>query len=128
MPENENFIQPPPKFCEIKEVKKMIRDRGNIKWNAMMLPEHVKMLREWREKDRCEEKPVLDEWALQDLNEQLLIACTNHYEVELNIWQNHRTSKVAGKIAKLDDKRRICTLEDGRSFSFESIYGITIME
>ncbi|MFC5558870.1 YolD-like family protein [Ureibacillus thermophilus] len=106
----------------------MIRDRGNIKWNAMMLPEHVKMLREWREKDEREEKPVLDEWALQDLNEQLLIAYKNHYEVELKIWKKDRTSKATGKIAVLDNKRRICILEDGRSFPFESIYGATILE
>ncbi|MED3661299.1 YolD-like family protein [Ureibacillus sp. FSL K6-8385] len=106
----------------------MIRDRGNIKWNAMMLPEHVKMLREWREKDRCEERPVLDEWALQDLNEQLIAACANHCEVELKIWQNRRIFKAAGKIAELDGKRRICTFEDGRAFPFESICGITVME
>lgn len=106
----------------------MIRDRGNIKWNALMLPEHVKKLREWREKDKHEEKPILDEWVLQDLNEQLLIAYTNQYEVELKIWQKHRTFKVMGKIAHLDDERGICTLKDGRTFPFESIYGITVME
>lgn len=55
---------------EYKRGEKVIRDRGNIKWNAMMLPEHVKVLREWREKDKYEEKPTLDEGALQDLNEQ----------------------------------------------------------
>ncbi|SIT81246.1 YolD-like family protein [Edaphobacillus lindanitolerans] len=27
----------------------MIRDRGNIKWTAMMLPEHLRLLREWQE-------------------------------------------------------------------------------
>ncbi len=34
----------------------MIRDRGNIKWTAMMLPEHVKLLREWQEQDQVREK------------------------------------------------------------------------
>lgn len=27
----------------------MIQDRGSIKWTAMMLPEHVKLLREYNE-------------------------------------------------------------------------------
>jgi len=30
---------------------RMIRDRGNIKWTAMMLPEHLKLLREWQEEE-----------------------------------------------------------------------------
>jgi hypothetical protein len=112
---------------ECKRGEKVIRDRGNIKWNAMMLPEHVKVLREWREKDKYEEKPTLDEGALQDLNEQLLIAFTNRYEVELKIWHKGRIFKATGKIAKLHAEHG-CTFEDGRTFSFESIYGITIME
>lgn len=45
----------------------MIRDRGNIKWTAMMLPEHLKLLREWQEEEERRE-PVgpdpqqLEEW------------------------------------------------------------------
>ncbi|NLY79250.1 MAG: YolD-like family protein [Lysinibacillus sp.] len=106
----------------------MIRDRGNIKWNAMMLPEHVKKLREWKKQDEYEEKPELDEFTLQDFNEQLLIAYTNRYEVELKIWKDRHTYKVNGKIAKIHEHQGTFTLEDGRTFSFESIYGIAIIE
>lgn len=106
----------------------MIRDRGNIKWNAMMLPEHVKKLREWKVQDEYEEKPELDEFTLQDINEQLLIAYTNRYEVELKIWKDRHTYKVTGLIVKLNAERGILTLEDGRTFSFDSIFGITMMD
>ncbi|SOC11702.1 YolD-like protein [Ureibacillus xyleni] len=105
----------------------MIRDRGNIKWNAMMLPEHVKLLREWHEKDQYVKKPELDEWALQEISEQLRIAYTNKIEVELNIWKEKHISKVTGKIAKLNVENALLYLEDGRQFPFQSIFGVTFI-
>src|SRR4051812_6653227 len=106
----------------------VIRDRGNIKWNAMMLPEHVKLLRDWHEKDRYVEKPELDEWALQEMSEQLQIAMTNRLEVELKIWEASHIFKATGIISKLDEKNGALYLEDGRRFFFHFIVGITRYE
>lgn len=64
----------------------MNRDRGTIKWNAMMLPEHVKLLRDWQAEDQYEIKPDVDEWAQQELAEQLQIAYKNHVFIELTYW------------------------------------------
>jgi len=37
------------------------KDRGNIKWTSLMLPEHVQMVKEiWKEEEKVQ-KPVLDE-------------------------------------------------------------------
>jgi YolD-like protein. len=44
----------------------MIRDRGRIKWSAMMLPEHVKMLREWAEEEKWEEEKTADEQTREE--------------------------------------------------------------
>lgn len=104
----------------------MIRDRGNIKWNAMMLPEHVKLLREWQEKDDDVEKPELDEWALQELSEQLQLAYRNHTQVELKIWEAAHIFTATGIISKLDDTKRTLYLEDGRRFLFQSILGVML--
>lgn len=106
----------------------MIRDRGNIKWNTMMLPEHVKLLREWHEKDQYVAKPQLDEWTLQELSEQLQRAFTNKLEVELNIWEEKRLLKGIGKIAKLNINNETLYLEDGRKFPFQSIFGVSLIE
>ncbi|RHW40077.1 YolD-like family protein [Lysinibacillus yapensis] len=106
----------------------MIRDRGNIKWNAMMLPEHVKYLREWHENDQYVEKPELDEWALQELSEQLQKAFENGLEVELKIWEAKHIFKATGIIAKLDIKNSALYLEDGRKFPFPFIVGVTRYE
>ncbi|MEK3885872.1 YolD-like family protein [Bacillus sp. FSL K6-3431] len=45
----------------------MIHDR--IKWNSLMLPEHVAMLRNWAAEDIHEEPKELDEQKLEQLNE-----------------------------------------------------------
>ena len=44
----------------------MLRDRGNIKWTAMMLPEHVQRLRTWQQEDQQITKPTFDEWTESD--------------------------------------------------------------
>lgn len=106
----------------------MIRDRGNIKWNAMMLPEHVKALREWKEQDEYVEKPELDEWALQELSDQLQIAYNSNIEVELKVWEEKQIYKTIGVIQKLNVKDASLSLEDGRRFPFSSIYGVTLKE
>lgn len=46
----------------------MIRDRGRIKWNSLMLPEHVKMLREWAKEGTWTEQKQLDEQKLEMLD------------------------------------------------------------
>lgn len=38
-----------------------LKDRGTIKWTAIMLPEHVKMLKEMFAEDEKIEKPLIDE-------------------------------------------------------------------
>nr|WP_106783386.1 YolD-like family protein [Lysinibacillus timonensis] len=104
----------------------MIRDRGNIKWNAMMLPEHVKLLREWKIQDDYIKKPELDEWALQEMSDRLQTAYLQKAEVDLNIWEEKQIYKVSGVIANLNTKNAKLYLEDGRSYPFQSIFGVSI--
>ena len=42
-----------------------IRDRGNVKWTAMMLSEHVAELHRWQNEDNYEGRPELDDYDLQ---------------------------------------------------------------
>lgn len=45
-----------------------IRDRGNIKWTAMMLTEHKDALEKWALETRELSKPQLDEQKLEEMN------------------------------------------------------------
>lgn len=53
----------------------MIKDRGSIKWQGMMLPEHVAKINYWRNK-RYEERPQLDDFDLQSIQEEIESAYT----------------------------------------------------
>lgn len=43
----------------------MLRDRGRIKWTAMMLPEHVKMLRVWQQEEGRVKAVEVDEQQIR---------------------------------------------------------------
>ena len=51
-----------------------VRDRGSKKWVAMMLPEHVQLLRQYNEDIKKIPRPNLDEFDLLAIQEQIEIA------------------------------------------------------
>ncbi len=72
-------------------------------------------------------KPELDEWALQELSEQLQIAYNQKREVELKVWEETQIYKATGVIAKLNTTNATLYFEDGRAFPFQSIFGISFI-
>ncbi|WP_342538297.1 MULTISPECIES: YolD-like family protein [unclassified Sporosarcina] len=51
-----------------------IRDRGNVKWTAMMLSEHVAELHRWQNEDNYEGRPELDDYDLQAIQYEIEVA------------------------------------------------------
>lgn len=80
----------------------MIRDRGNIKWTSMMLPEHVKLLRDWSEADHYQEKRELDEQQLEQFNEIICMAMEEHAELVFTYYQEHFHHKCSGYVHYID--------------------------
>ena len=85
----------------------MNRDRGTIKWNAMMLPEHVKLLREWKAEDDYVQVPEIDEWAQEEIAEQLQIATQSNAYIELTYWQDGKIKKEGGYVQRLEQEQVI---------------------
>ncbi|MCA1030629.1 YolD-like family protein [Bacillus timonensis] len=81
----------------------MIRDRGNIKWTAMMLPEHVKLLRDWANEDSFEQMPVLDEQQLEEMNGVLGEAMEGGTELAITHYEGKRHRLVIGKVHHCDE-------------------------
>lgn len=77
------------------------RDRGNIKWTAMMLPEHVKLLREWQAEDAYVPEPQHDEYDYDELAHQIQTAFQTNSELSIQYWQNGSTFEVEGFIKEL---------------------------
>ncbi|WP_257347878.1 YolD-like family protein [Pseudalkalibacillus decolorationis] len=84
-----------------------IRDRGNIKWTAMMLPEHVKLLRDWKEEDRIQQKPELDEQKLEEMNEIIYEAMASNRPLSFIHFENTEYKILIGNIHYADPVQSI---------------------
>jgi hypothetical protein len=80
----------------------MIRDRGRIKWTSMMLPEHVKLLRDWAKEDTYERRKELDEQELEELNEVVGEAMEFSKLVSITHYVHHRHEQLVGSIHHAD--------------------------
>lgn len=89
----------------------MIRDRGNIKWTAMMLPEHVKAVRDWLETDGHIERPNLDDWELESIQMEIELAYKRQRAVSVTTWRKGKEFVYSGKIAELDQRLHFISIE-----------------
>jgi hypothetical protein len=80
----------------------MIRDRGRIKWTAMMLPEHIVQLREWQAEDEMDPEPNLTEDDLHLLQEELENAFNSQNDTIITNWRKGKKYTYIGKITVLD--------------------------
>ncbi len=81
----------------------MIRDRGRIKWTAMMLPEHVKLLRNWKREDAYEQKRELDEQKLDSMNELIFEAIEFEKSLTITHYRHKNYELLIGNIHFWDD-------------------------
>ncbi|MED3561723.1 hypothetical protein BIV60_16600 [Bacillus sp. MUM 116] len=102
----------------------MIRDRGRIKWTSMMLPEHVKLLRDWVKEDGYENRKEMDEQQLELMNEILLEAIEFDQFVTITHYRNRNYEIVIGKIHYWDEITQKLHIVD----RFEDIHRIPIRE
>ncbi|MBM4762200.1 YolD-like family protein [Bacillus sp. B15-48] len=110
----------------------MIRDRGRIKWTSMMLPEHVKMLRDWAREDETEAEKELDEQQLELMNEIIFEAMELKKFVVITYYHKQKYKLVIGKIRgwdQLKSKLRIADrFEDFHDIGLSSIVDVRIVE
>lgn len=108
-----------------------VRDRGSKKWVAMMLPEHVNLIRKYNEESKKTPKPELDEWDLQAIQESIEIAMKRDVETKIKNWKDGLIISHVGKIIWVDLSRRIIEMEDVfKSFTLklDDIVDVTILE
>ncbi|SIT91798.1 YolD-like family protein [Edaphobacillus lindanitolerans] len=91
----------------------MLRDRGNIKWTAMMLPEHIHELRKWEEEDKLVKRPELTEWDLQEIQAEIDTAMRRRCQVEVQTWRAGEIRTHIGVIENLDPRLKLICVADG---------------
>lgn len=111
-------------------VKGDVLDRGQLKWGALMLPEHVRMLREWRADEPAKHKPHLDEEELRLLQEEIGIAHQRQCMAELRYWGGGLKA-VSGTLASVDLRSKTVEVLSGTEvvrIDFNDLIGIRIID
>lgn len=103
----------------------MVNDRGSIKWSALMLPEHVEMIKEmWAEDDK-KEKPILDEQQINEINMKLQLALHDNLTVEVKYFKDHNFHATKGRIKTIVNSEGII-LEGGIKIKFSDVVYVII--
>ena len=108
-----------------------LQDRGSKKWVAMMLPEHVKMLREYGEEIKKEPRPDLNEFDYEIIHDQIALAMQRNVEIKIKRWKEAWGTHDGALLEWIDLRKRTIEIEDPfRSFelSIDEIVDVTISE
>ncbi|MFZ7103916.1 MAG: YolD-like family protein [Peptococcaceae bacterium] len=79
-----------------------MKDRGAVKWSALMLPEHKQLLEEFYAEQNYVEKPNLDQDKCAEINNILTEALKNNLRVKIEIYHDHALRTITGLIKKYD--------------------------
>lgn len=121
---NDEFYEP------VFDLSKL-QDRGNKKWVAMMLPEHVSLLREYGKEIKREPIPELDEWDYDAIQHTLDTAIKSKADTKVKLWRDGAFFYNRGIVESVDLRRRVIELEDPFSLlqlKLDEIVDVTIMD
>ncbi|WP_052000762.1 YolD-like family protein [Gracilibacillus boraciitolerans] len=106
----------------------MVNDRGNKKWTALMLPEHVEILRSLDEMEKDMEKPILSVDQLEEMETTLNEALENSLPVTIKYHKNKRIHQVTGSIkTPKNGKITIVTSDDILFINIGEIIGVNTL-
>lgn len=107
-----------------------LNDRGSKKWVAMMLPEHVALIRQYKEEINRDPKPELDEWDYDAIQENIQIALKSKADIKIKRWKDGKFIYNRGFVEGVDLYRREIEIQDPfylLRLNLDEIVDITIM-
>lgn len=84
-----------------------------MKWTAMMLPEHVKMLRDLDKAQDKVDKPSLDEQQIEDINQRIVEAMEYNQELVFYYYIAGEIRFIIGRVHYVDTLKREFRILDG---------------
>ncbi len=106
-----------------------VNDRGNIKWTAMMLPEHIELLQDLSKQQNYKNKPILDEQQIEFHGFKLAEAANGEKEVWIKYYRDHDFHEIVGhvKMGEPFDNYFRCRNDDGITrIQFDSLVDVEI--
>jgi YolD-like protein len=89
-----------------------IKDRGNIKWTCLMLPEHVKELRRYIHEEYYNlPEPAIDEQQMDIMNEIIYEAMEFHQPLRFMLYKNNRLIEI-GYVHFIDQYKHEIRIKD----------------
>lgn len=102
-----------------------------MKWQGMMLTEHVTMLKEYNQEIKRTPKPQLDEWDYDAIQHTLDAALKSKADTKVKLWRDGEFIYRRGTIESVDIQKRILELDDPFSLiqlKLDEIVDVTIMD
>jgi len=90
----------------------MIRDRGAIKWTAMMLPEHVESVKEALKEEEKIKQPILTEEKIQEMELLLLEGMEYNLFLRFDIFKNGSIKHLSGRTVYMDHLKKELRIQD----------------
>lgn len=90
----------------------MIKDRGGMKWQGMMLTEHVNILKEWEKENEMVERPELDEFELTAIAEEVERAYNSKATIKLTYWREGYLKNDYGVPIDIDTNSQTIVIDD----------------
>lgn len=109
----------------------MINDRGMMKWQGMMLTEHVAMLKDYNQELKREPRPNLDEWDYDAIQHTLDMAVKSKADTKVKLWRDGAFIYNRGIIEGVNLQKREIELQDPfylLSLKLDEIVDVTIMD
>ncbi|WKA51582.1 YolD-like family protein [Planococcus liqunii] len=116
---------------KINQQLRVIKDRGTIKWQGMLLNEPVKMQQEEVEEDKTMPQPKLDAYDLQLIQEELEWALKRRCNVIIHTWKEGKVTRHYGAILSIDQTANILTYADpfkDRTLNSAEIVSVNIVD
>lgn len=117
---------------QMKMDSSKVRDRGNKKWVAMMLPEHLKLIRSYSEEQTKVPRTKLNEWDLEAIEETINIAIKRKCDVTIKMLNEEgRFAFRGGIILTVDLKKRTIEVEGSighHKYKLDDIVDVTVTD
>ncbi|GIN75043.1 MULTISPECIES: YolD-like family protein [Bacillus] len=114
-----------------------LKDRGTIKWTAMMLPEHVGLLRELESSQDKVKRPVLDMSQIEDMQMVISEAMELNNPVQFSVFkplpmlngpETGEIVQIEGHIHYINQLRELFHVVDSKGdtslIKFEDVVGV----
>jgi len=89
----------------------MLNDRGSKKWTAMMLPEHLDLIKTWKQEQFYDKKRDLTEWELEEIEQTIQRAFKMQKLVRLTLWEQNKLHDEVGRVTGTDAYKKELLLD-----------------